>query len=96
MPFTSKEKQREYQRSYQRRRRKKIREEDDEETSDSRISPEVKVSIIITVLLALAFLSILSFFDLAGPFGVYSRAVLSLAFGWGAYGFPILLFVLCF
>ena len=96
MPFTSKEKQREYQRSYQRRRRKKIRQEDGDEVTDSRISPEVKISIIITILLALAFLSILSFFDLAGPFGVYSKAVLELAFGWGSYGFPILLFILGF
>ncbi|OIO49058.1 MAG: hypothetical protein AUJ34_01855 [Parcubacteria group bacterium CG1_02_41_12] len=89
MPFSSKAKQREYQREYQRKRRKYRRKEDKE--PETGISQEVKISIIITVLLAGAILSVLSFFDLAGPFGEYSYNLLTLLFGWGAYVFPALL-----
>ena len=92
MPFSSKSKQREYQREYQRRRRrKKTRDQDKKESS---VSAEVKMSIIITALLVGACLSILSFFDLAGPFGKYSGNLLETLFGWGAYVFPVLLIII--
>ncbi len=93
MPFTDKEKQREYQREYQRKRRNQKKKEetyeDDEETEG--VTPEVKIAIWVTILFALAALSLLSFFNLAGVFGTYSYAVLTIAFGWGAYVFPLLL-----
>ena len=89
MPFSSKSKQRAYQRDYQRRRRRKKFHE--YETESYVISPEVKVSILIIILLVVAVISVLSFFDLAGPFGAQSKNVLLFSFGWGAYLFPILL-----
>ncbi|MBU2575784.1 DNA translocase FtsK [Patescibacteria group bacterium] len=92
MPFSSKSKQREYQREYQRKRRRKKSHKI--YTEESAISPEVRISIIITILLAIAVLSILSFFDLAGPFGKYGYNILKMLFGWGAFVFPILLAVI--
>ena len=90
MPFSSKEKQREYQREYQRRRRrtKKIYGQGQSEPA---ISAEVKMSIAITILLAVAVLCLLSFFNLAGPFGKYGKDMLQTLFGLGSYMFPVLL-----
>jgi DNA segregation ATPase FtsK/SpoIIIE, S-DNA-T family len=88
MPFSSKSKQRAYQREYQRKRRKKTKKEEFLEPSVSR---EVKVALFVIILLVGAVLSILSFFDLAGPFGSYSKSALALIFGWGAYVFPVAL-----
>jgi len=91
MPFSSKKKQREYQREYQRMRRRKTNKDDYTVESGSKISPEVKIAILVTAVFALAILVVLSFFDLAGPLGIYTKAVLKLAFGWGAAAFPLLL-----
>jgi len=92
MPFSNKEKQREYQREYQRRRRKTVSRDfiDD----GSMVSPKVKIYIVSTALLVLSAISVLSFFDLSGPFGKYSSNILSAAFGWGVYFFPLLLVVI--
>ena len=46
------------------------------------------------ILLAASTLSVLAFFDLAGPFGVQSKAVLLRSFGWGAYAFPVFLAII--
>jgi len=93
MPFSSKSKQRAYQREYQRRRRKEKNPAHDY-NEDAPISPAIKMAIIIIILLVAATLSVLSFFDLAGPFGVQGKAVLSRLFGWGAYAFPVLLAII--
>jgi len=91
MPFADKEKQREYQRKYQRKRRRTQQSDYETEEGAPSVSPEVKLAIWVVILFAFAILSFLSFFDLAGLFGEYSKAVLILAFGWGAYLFPVLL-----
>ncbi len=90
MPFTSKQKQREYQREYQRRRRGFGREE----AAVFGVSPEIKIAIIVTLLFALAALGLLSFFELAGILGIYVKSAFLLAFGWGAGIFPVLLIAL--
>ena len=64
------------------------------ELEESAISPEVRISIIVTILLAVAMLSVLSFFDLAGPLGKYSYNILEMLFGWGAFVFPAFLAVI--
>tara|TARA_Y100000310_G_scaffold226679_1_gene228844 strand:+ start:11428 stop:13728 length:2301 start_codon:yes stop_codon:yes gene_type:complete len=92
MPFSSKSKQRAYQKEYQRKRRKQKAR--DYEPEHSVISQEVKISILIIIFLVGAVLSILSFFDLAGPFGEQGKSALLFSFGWGAYLFPILLIAL--
>lgn len=86
MPFSNKAKQRAYQREYQRRRRREKTYDGTEEGST--ISPAIKTAILVIFLLAASMLSVLAFFDLAGPFGVQSKAVLLRSFGWGAYAFP--------
>lgn len=97
MPFANKQKQREYQRQYQRRRRAQERDGQEEEWAEERnISPAIKTAIWVTVLFALGILSILSFFNLAGPFGEYARYGLRLGFGWGEFAFPLLLFLIGF
>ena len=94
MPFSSKQKQREYQREYQRARRK--REPKSESGSEHRISPEVKIAIAVTIFFGLALLGLLSFFELAGPLGEYIKVGFTLSFGWGAAVFPVLLIALGF
>lgn len=94
MPFSSKQKQRAYQREYQRARRK--REPKSGHSGEHRISPEVKIAIAVTVLFALALLGLLAFFELAGPLGEYIKISFTLAFGWGAAVFPVLLIALGF
>lgn len=93
MPFSNKAKQRAYQREYQRKRRKEKTGaySYDEEPS---VSPAVKMAIIIIFLLVIATISVLSFFDLAGPFGTQGMIVLERLFGWGAYGFPVVLVII--
>jgi len=96
MPFTSKEKQRQYQREYQRKRRKKAKKQafEREIDEDSRISPEIKIAILVTVLFASSALGFLAFFDLAGPLGIYIKSAFSISFGWGSILFPVILLVL--
>ncbi len=94
MPFASKQKQREYQREYQRNRRKQGRRRTQEpDYGEPRISPETKIAILVTIFFAAGALSLLSFFDLAGPLGQYVKSALSLSFGWGALLFPVVLFL---
>ncbi|MDP1709748.1 MAG: DNA translocase FtsK 4TM domain-containing protein [Candidatus Komeilibacteria bacterium] len=92
MPFTSKQKQRQYQREYQRQRRRK--KSNTNEASEHKIASGTKLAIIITIFLAVAILSLLSWFGLAGPMGQYIKAAFVLAFGWGAIMFPLLLIAL--
>jgi len=94
MPFSSKQKQREYQREYQRQRRKS--EPKSGGSAEHKISPEVKIAIAVTILFALALLGLLAFFELAGPLGEYIKISFTLAFGWGAAVFPVLLIALGF
>jgi len=92
MPFTNKAKQRAYQREYQRKRRRTKSYNDTDE--ESVISPAIKTAILVIILLAASMLSILAFFDLAGPFGLQGKEVLARSFGWGAYAFPIFLTII--
>ncbi|MEK7189308.1 MAG: DNA translocase FtsK 4TM domain-containing protein [Patescibacteria group bacterium] len=92
MPFSSKSKQRAYQREYQRKRRREKTKEGEYEGES--ISPAIKMSIAIIILLVAATLSVLAFFDLAGPFGVQGKLVLERLFGWGAYAFPAVLVII--
>ena len=94
MPFSSKQKQRAYQRAYQRQRRR--RESKSGAGAERIISPEVKIAIVVTALFALALLGLLAFFELAGPLGGYIKTSFTLAFGWGAAVFPVLLIALGF
>ena len=63
--------------------------EDDEQAP--KITPETRRGILIVAIFVLAFLSVLSFFDLAGELGGVLQKVLSVIFGWGMYVFPIVL-----
>lgn len=94
MPFSSKQKQRAYQREYQRARRRSQTKSGS--GFEHRISPEVKIAMAVTVLFALALLGLLAFFELAGPLGGYIKVSFTLAFGWGAAVFPVLLIALGF
>ena len=94
MPFNNKEKQREYQREYQRKRRAEQRKYEEDEYGEAGIAPAIKSAVLVTAFFALSALGFLAFFDLAGVFGVYFKLGLTLAFGWGALAFPILLFVI--
>jgi len=58
------------------------------------LASETKKSIFIIVLFALAALSILSFFDLAGELGLSLKNGLNLIFGWGALILPVVLLIL--
>lgn len=89
MPFTDKQKQRQYQREYQRQRRKK--RDDSVDITEHKISSGTKLAIIVAILLATALLSLLAWFNLAGPMGNYIKAAFVMAFGWGAIMFPLLL-----
>ena len=55
------------------------------------VEPPTRKGILIVVLMALAFLSLLSIFDLAGTFGRYVYYILKLVFGWGFWIFPLIL-----
>lgn len=54
-------------------------------------TPSKSKGIIIVLMMALAILSLLSIFDLAGSFGRSVYHILRLVFGWGFWIFPILL-----
>ncbi|MCX6784396.1 MAG: DNA translocase FtsK 4TM domain-containing protein [Candidatus Komeilibacteria bacterium] len=58
------------------------------------ISPETKKSITIIAIFVIAFLGILSLFNLAGNFGLYLNLLLAKAFGWGKIFFPFWLMIL--
>jgi DNA segregation ATPase FtsK/SpoIIIE, S-DNA-T family len=94
MPFSSKQKQREYQRQYQKNRRKKDKSSSTDYDNDtSKISPETKMAIIVTIFFVSGVFSLLSFFNLTGPLGEYVKNAFLVSFGWGAVVFPIILFL---
>ena len=75
-----------------RKNRKKQREEEAEKyRSESLLSAETKKSITIILLLVIAFISLLSLFDLAGNLGFSVKSALGSLFGWGLYIFPVVL-----
>ncbi|MFA6551440.1 MAG: DNA translocase FtsK 4TM domain-containing protein [Patescibacteria group bacterium] len=55
------------------------------------LSPEVKKSILIIMLVALGGVSFLSLFNLAGALGEYINSGLTIIFGWGKIIFPLLI-----
>jgi len=57
------------------------------------IHPETKRWIFIVFMFALAFISLLGLFDLAGRAGIFIDSVLTLFFGWAKYIFPIILII---
>ena len=59
---------------------------------DMEISSETKNSLFIIFILLLAVISLLGLFDLAGAVGKYLARGQELAFGWGKWLFPMLLF----
>ncbi|MDP2586321.1 MAG: DNA translocase FtsK 4TM domain-containing protein [Candidatus Komeilibacteria bacterium] len=78
-------------------KRKQRQEKEAEENGWERgpmLASETKKSILIIVLFALAALSILSFFDLAGDLGLALKNTLNLIFGWGALIAPVVLLIL--
>jgi S-DNA-T family DNA segregation ATPase FtsK/SpoIIIE len=62
------------------------------EIPDLEISSETKKSLMILFIVILAALCLLGLFDLAGTFGKYLAQGQTLAFGWGKWLFPLLLF----
>ncbi len=58
------------------------------------VNPETKKAIAIVFIFLLAFLGILSMFDLAGTFGSVLRMALGYAFGWGDWIFLLILLAL--
>ncbi|MEK7539762.1 MAG: DNA translocase FtsK 4TM domain-containing protein [Patescibacteria group bacterium] len=58
------------------------------------ISTETQKGIIIVLLFLFAGLSLLSFFDVAGPFGSTFNHYLSLMFGWGRFSAPVMAAIL--
>ncbi len=57
----------------------------------SGLSPETKKTIWAVVFFALAAVTVLSFFNLAGFLGRYIQAAFSVLFGWGYFIFPLIL-----
>jgi len=57
------------------------------------IHPETKRWILIIFMFALAFISLLGLFNLAGRAGVYIDSILTLFLGWGKYLFPVILII---
>ncbi len=60
------------------------------------LHPQTKKSIVAVVLLALAFIIVLSFFDLSGPLGEYLYKASDFLFGFGAFLLPIIIFIVAF
>ncbi|MCX6785835.1 MAG: DNA translocase FtsK 4TM domain-containing protein [Candidatus Komeilibacteria bacterium] len=76
--------------------KKHYRRHADEEAvlQDKSLSPETKKSIFIIILLVVAFLSFLAFFDLAGSAGTFIKRALEFTLGWGAFLLPVVLLLL--
>lgn len=74
--------------------KKRLEREAESFEPQSLLSAETKKSVGIVVLLASAFISFLSLFDLAGKLGFSIKEGLGLTFGWGLYVFPIILIFL--
>ncbi|HTX86889.1 MAG TPA: DNA translocase FtsK 4TM domain-containing protein [Candidatus Nanoarchaeia archaeon] len=74
------------------RRKKSKNPFDYVEIPDLEISSETKKSLLVLFIMILAVLCLLGLFDLAGTFGRYLARGQTLAFGWGKWLFPLLLF----
>jgi S-DNA-T family DNA segregation ATPase FtsK/SpoIIIE len=74
------------------RRKKSKNPFDNIEIPDLEISAETKKSLFVIFILLLGLLCLLGLFDLAGTFGKYLEQGQVLAFGWGKWLFPLLLF----
>lgn len=74
------------------RRKKSINPFNNIDIPDLEISSETKKSLMIVFILILAALCLLGLFNRAGTFGEYLSRGQTLAFGWGRWIFPILLF----
>jgi len=60
------------------------------------LSPEIKKSILVILLVAMGGVSLLSLFNLAGVLGEYVNSGLTLLLGWGRIFFPLLILGLAF
>ncbi|MBU1178285.1 DNA translocase FtsK 4TM domain-containing protein, partial [Patescibacteria group bacterium] len=59
-----------------------------------KLSPETARGVFVVILFLVGIISILSFLDLTGIFGIYFEKILKNIFGWQAYIFPLLLMVI--
>jgi len=81
------------------KKRKKSKFDDNSRLSnytDGPITSETKKGIIIVIILVVAFLTILSLFNLAGSLGFYLKQILGVGFGGGLYLLPIILIGLAY
>ncbi len=78
------------------RRKKRRRYQYQEEEEHFSLNPETKGAIFTILVFTVAFLSILSVFDLAGSFGRFLNSILSYAFGWADWLFILILLWLGF
>ncbi len=78
--------------------RPRLHDEEEDFPYQSRwsLDPETKTGIYAVLIFLLAFLGILSMFNMAGPFGDFFSSVLAYAFGWGDWLFLLLLLFLSF
>ena len=58
-----------------------------------KLSPETARGVLVVALFLFGIISILSFLDLTGIFGIYLEKVLKSIFGWQAYVFPFMLMI---
>jgi len=72
-------------------RRRKYRSRNHNQPLLPPMEPETKKGIIIVIIFAIAFISVLSLFDLAGSLGGFFDQALKSLFGWADFLFPILL-----
>ncbi|HLC95085.1 MAG TPA: DNA translocase FtsK 4TM domain-containing protein, partial [Patescibacteria group bacterium] len=74
-------------------RKKKVEPKDDGFKFEDILHSDAKRSIAAVFLFALALLFLLAFFDMSGVVGTWIDTVLSIAFGWGKWPFPLLLVI---
>ncbi len=82
-----------------RKKRKKkvlIRDKEEKRGRLIELEPEIRNNIIAISLLALALILILSFFNLAGPWGKVIFRAFDYLLGWGYFILPLLLFIISF
>ena len=77
-----------------RKRRQYTRQQDEEVYETRELNPDTKRGIVIVAIFVVAFLSILSIFDLAGAFGRGLNFGLSFLFGWADWLFILILLYL--
>lgn len=74
--------------------KKKTAKKSEQEPEDQSMSQETQKGILIVLLFLLAGLSLLSFFEIAGPFGLAFNQALAKLFGWGRFSVPVMAAVL--